>query len=362
VVVVVTSAVGVRAFLDVPDMRTAMAHALPVILGLGLATALAGLLEAEAPGLGGLVPVGGLAIALTKGSTSAPLAALTALLAAAFLLWDAARALDRLLVRAGALGRTAARRARGDYLPEVALLTLVAAAGSSAWAPPELVLPDIGARTALSMVLFLALPALFISVPLELSRRELLFWRAPPLRAWLLVPPMVAGTLTAGNYLWQLGVWLFPSSMIDAYADLLGGFDTPFGLVAVSLVPGICEELLFRGAIFSLLRRRFPTWAALVGQAALFAVLHAIGARLPYTFALGLVFGLLVWRTGSLWPAILAHAAHNFLATQIPPERMEAWLAHPAAWAVAAVPLAAAWFAGSVPLWKREDRGSTSRR
>lgn len=361
VVLVVTSAVGVRAFLDVPDMRTAMAHAVPVLLGLGTATALAGLVEREIPGLGGLVPIGGLLLALGGGSPSAPLAALTALLAAALLLWDAARALDRVLVRAGALGRTAARRARGDYLPEVALLTLVAMAGTSAWAPPELVLPDVAARTALAMALFLALPALAVSVPLELDRRALLFWRAPPRRAWLLVPPLVAGTLTAGNYLWQLGVWLFPSSMIDAYADLLGDFDSPWGLVAVSLVPGVCEELLFRGAIFGLLRRRFPLWAALVGQAALFALLHAIGARLPYTFALGLVFGLLVWRTGSLWPAILAHAAHNFLATQLPPDGMQTWLAHPAAWLVAALTPVVAWFAGGKGFSKQEDPGSPSR-
>ncbi|MFN7144658.1 MAG: type II CAAX prenyl endopeptidase Rce1 family protein, partial [Myxococcota bacterium] len=251
------------------------------------------------------------------------------------------------LVREGALGRAAARRARGDYLPEALLLAFLAMAGTGTWAPPEIVLADVAARTVLSMALFLALPALLVSVPLELERAPLLSWRAPRARAWLALPVLVAGTLTLGGLLWRLGVTLFPSEdVLAAYRDSLGAFDGVAGLVAVSVVPGICEELLFRGAILGLLRHRFPAWGAILIQALCFALLHALAVRLPYTFALGVVFGVLVVRTGSLWPAIVAHAAHNFLATQIPADRMDAWLDHPAAWGVAALAPAAAWFAG----------------
>ena len=346
VVVLGTSAVGVRAFLDVPDTRTAMTKAVPVLLLLGGSVVGARILEEKVPGLGGLVPFGGLALAI-GGATAGPvLAAVTTLLASAALLLDGARALDRILVRVGALGRSAARRARGDYVPEVILLALVAMAGTGTWAPPELLLADTAARTALSMALFLALPALLVSIPLDLDRTSLLSWRAPPVHAWALLPLLVAGTLTLGGLLWRFGVHLFPSKeILAAYADTLGQFDGVFGLVAVSVVPGICEELLFRGALLGLLRRRFPTWAAVVLQAVAFALLHALAVRLPYTFALGVVFGVLVVRSGSLWPAIVAHAAHNFLATQMPEEGFEAWLDHPAAYVVAVLTPAVAWLA-----------------
>lgn len=347
VMIVATSAVGVRAFLDVPDTRTAMTKAVPVVLGLAALGVLARVVESELPGWGGLVPFGGFGLVLAGAADGVALACVTTLAATVALLVDGARALDRMLVREGALGRAAARRARGDYLPEAVLLAFLAMAGTGTWAPPEIVLEDVAARTALSMALFLALPALLVSVPLELERGALLCWRAPRARAWLALPVLVAGTLTLGGLLWRLGITLFPSEdVLAAYRDSLGAFDGVAGLVAVSVVPGICEELLFRGAILGLLRHRFPVWGAIVVQAVCFALLHALAVRLPYTFALGVVFGVLVVRTGSLWPAIVAHAAHNFLATQIPSERMDAWLDHPAAWGVAALAPLAAWLAG----------------
>jgi membrane protease YdiL (CAAX protease family) len=341
------SALGVRGFLDVPDTRTALTKAVPILLGLGALGVGAQMVEARMPGFGGLVPFGGLGLAAIGQTEGPALAALVSILASALVMRDAARALDEIIVRAGATSRTAARRAAGDYLPEVVVLFLLGVAGVGAWVPAELVPADLAVRTTLSMLLFLGAPAALIAFPLGLDPRPLLSWRGPPLRAWLVLPILVLGTLTLGQLLWDVGLWLFPApGMVDLYVDAIAGFQAGFGLVAVSVVPGVCEELLFRGAMLGLLRKRFPVWVAIVLQAALFAIMHSIAARFPYTFGLGLVFGVLTMRTGSLWPAMLAHTAHNLLAVIGAGELLLPLMEHPAAWVVGALAPAAAWFAG----------------
>jgi len=81
-------------------------------------------------------------------------------------------------------------------------------------------------------------------------------------------------------------------------------------LVCAAVLPGICEETLFRGAIQGVLWRRGSRWAVLV-TAVLFAAFHVNPVVVLPLFFLGVVFGTLAARTGSALPAILAHVANN---------------------------------------------------
>ena len=54
-----------------------------------------------------------------------------------------------------------------------------------------------------------------------------------------------------------------------------------------------------------------PVWAAVVLQAVLFGVVHGTPVQMAYAFLLGLAFGFLRSRTGSILPGIAAHAAFN---------------------------------------------------
>lgn len=342
-IAVVISAVGVRAFVDVPDFRTALVQAVPAGLVVAALIGVAALAESREPGLGGLVPVGGLLLATLSGTEAHGLAVATSVAAAAALLWDAERSLSRLIVRAGAMGSTAARRARGDYVPEAALLMLIAVAGVGAWAPPAMLLSDPVARAGLTLVLFLGLPALVAPTPLGLDRRALLSWRAPPVRAWLLAPVVLVGLLAMGLEVFTLASRLFPDRVfMRQLVEALGELDTPAGHLVISVAPGLCEELLFRGAVLGLLRKRLPTWAAVLGQAAGFALLHGLAVRVPHTFALGVALGALTVRTGSIWPAIAIHTAHNYVAATL--------LGDPAAWTGSPV-TAVAIVAGIAAVW-----------
>jgi hypothetical protein len=82
------------------------------------------------------------------------------------------------------------------------------------------------------------------------------------------------------------------------------------GFAAVAITAGICEELLFRG----FLMWYFAGWGIVVAFAIsslLFGFAHIYQGipSVPRTGILGLVLCLIVVAAGSLWPAIIIHAA-----------------------------------------------------
>jgi sodium transport system permease protein len=97
----------------------------------------------------------------------------------------------------------------------------------------------------------------------------------------------------------------------------------------MAALPAVCEELLFRGWVLSGFAGRHGSWqrlaAAVVAQAALFAIFHLLPERMPQTFILGLVLGWMTLATGSLLPAIVCHLAHNSMPLAVLAGGMPAW-------------------------------------
>lgn len=89
----------------------------------------------------------------------------------------------------------------------------------------------------------------------------------------------------------------------------------PFGLLSIALLAPILEELLFRGAIEGyLLREGRSPWGAIVVSSLIFGVVHMNPAQIPFAFLLGMMFGWLYYRTGSLLPGVVGHVLNNSVA------------------------------------------------
>ncbi len=82
-------------------------------------------------------------------------------------------------------------------------------------------------------------------------------------------------------------------------------------LFAIAFSAAVCEEILFRGAVFSGLNKPGKGLMAITVTAALFAIMHMSIYRLMPTFLLGMVLGYLTWRTGSIFNSMLAHLVNN---------------------------------------------------
>jgi sodium transport system permease protein len=146
------------------------------------------------------------------------------------------------------------------------------------------------------------------------ARRTLALWRPPLATIGLAVVLGATAWLFAGGVVSRL--LPPPESLTRALQRLIQLGDDPMPLWVVWLVlgltPGVCEELFFRGLIFSGMRR-LGAWPAVLLTALLFALAHASIYRLLPTFILGVVLGVLRWRSGSVVPGIAMHAVNNGL-------------------------------------------------
>ena len=88
-------------------------------------------------------------------------------------------------------------------------------------------------------------------------------------------------------------------------------------LLVLGVMPAICEELLFRGVILSLMPKRFSTMRRVLTVGGMFGAFHMSLLRFLPTGLLGCVLTFLAIRTGSVFPCMLLHAGHNMLSVFI---------------------------------------------
>ncbi len=82
-------------------------------------------------------------------------------------------------------------------------------------------------------------------------------------------------------------------------------------LLSVSIMAPLFEEWLCRGLVLRGLMKKMNPTAAIVISAAFFAVLHMNPWQAVAAFALGLLFGYVYYRTGSLKLTMLMHCVNN---------------------------------------------------
>ena len=81
-------------------------------------------------------------------------------------------------------------------------------------------------------------------------------------------------------------------------------------LLLQGVLPGVCEETLFRGGIMGAWERR-GTERALVVSSLAFAALHGSVQGLPVQLLLGFSLGWIVTKTNSLWTGVIFHIVYN---------------------------------------------------
>jgi len=114
---------------------------------------------------------------------------------------------------------------------------------------------------------------------------------------------------------------LFEGSM-DSYNELMSSAfgDTltlPLFLYGAILGP-IAEEMCLRATTMAHLKlSRCKVWVMLLVQALIFGFIHLNLVQGLYAVVLGLVLGLIAYKTGSVLPAILAHIVYNIFGLSI---------------------------------------------
>jgi membrane protease YdiL (CAAX protease family) len=116
----------------------------------------------------------------------------------------------------------------------------------------------------------------------------------------------------------QAFVWLgapLPDQGLVGLFDDAGAAARARTSVFIVLAAPLLEELSFRGFLQGALRARIGPMRAIVTVGAVFGMLHLADPWVvPPLVAVGMIFGVIRERTGSVWPCVLAHVLNNSVA------------------------------------------------
>ena len=79
----------------------------------------------------------------------------------------------------------------------------------------------------------------------------------------------------------------------------------------VGVLAPVCEEVVFRGAIFGGMKKEGNVFKAIMASGFLFGLLHMNINQASYAFVIGILLGFLVEATGSIFSSVLFHVLVN---------------------------------------------------
>jgi uncharacterized protein len=151
--------------------------------------------------------------------------------------------------------------------------------------------------------------------------RERLNLHRPQIRGFDWIAAVI-GTLCVGTVfsaVQELGL-LPESTTINIIAETIGSARNHwlwFAFVVIGVMPGIDEELLFRGYIQTRLAKRWNAAVAIIITALLFGLMHADPVHSLFATAMGIYLGYLTILARSIIPAIVCHACNNSISVAI---------------------------------------------
>ena len=103
-----------------------------------------------------------------------------------------------------------------------------------------------------------------------------------------------------------------PNMFEELFVEMSG---TIWGMLAIGIFGPICEEIVFRGGIMKpMLDRGVHPWIAIAASAVVFGLVHGNPAQILFAMLVGIVFGIVYYRTGSLVITSLCHILNNSLS------------------------------------------------
>lgn len=170
----------------------------------------------------------------------------------------------------------------------------------------------------------ITMPLFFVAIPIAI----LFWWKVrlgPAMRLRRPSARFLLAALLIGGAAWvplhelnvmQQAILPIPAAMLadlKRLEETIRALPPLEGILALAVVPALCEELLFRGMLFGGLLTKASPRAAIIFSAVIFGVFHFVAFRFVPTVAMGLVLAWLCWRSRSIFAPMLVHALHNGL-------------------------------------------------
>lgn len=170
---------------------------------------------------------------------------------------------------------------------------------------------------AITQAMIIALPLLY-AYYIKSDFKKLLSIKLPKIQDIVGGLIVWMGVFIAINIITQFLIYIFPQNIevIEALnKTLLGEKNILINLLIVAVLPGICEEVFFRGFVFSAFRNdsnsKKSIGTAIIATGILFGFMHIDFLRIIPTSILGIVFTYFVYKTGSIFVPMFIHFVNN---------------------------------------------------
>lgn len=174
--------------------------------------------------------------------------------------------------------------------------------------------------TVLSLVAFIAVPAIIMSVLLARSPTKTLLLRSARFDAAAMAALLALALHPANVAMGLLVQKIYPYSadimeQLSAFESVINRAPNLWAVILVlAVTPAICEEIAFRGFILSGMRHMGHKWVAIFVTSVFFGAAHMILQQSLTACVVGMVLGYIAVQTGSLLPSIVYHLTHNSLS------------------------------------------------
>jgi len=132
---------------------------------------------------------------------------------------------------------------------------------------------------------------------------------------WIIISILLPIAVIAAYVLFIPGEWVSSDLSVKQKFELLSA-----GIFYIGFGAGFVEEIIFRGAIFHLLKKAWNIKIAVLVPSILFGILHILGMQFSLGSsilvilagtAVGIMFSMITIESGSVWCSGLVHAMWN---------------------------------------------------
>ncbi len=148
-----------------------------------------------------------------------------------------------------------------------------------------------------------------------LNKLNMIKWRVanPKTISWKKAPLAIVGALMGIIAANLLNEKLDLPNLIEAEMGAL--CHTFWGVLAITIIGPIVEELVFReGIIGYLIRRGQHRWVAIIFSSLMFGIIHLNPAQVPFAFIMGIVLGVVYVKSHSIVLTSIIHILNNTIA------------------------------------------------
>ena len=126
-----------------------------------------------------------------------------------------------------------------------------------------------------------------------------------------LLPILMISFFLNSSILQILGIKPTINPAIDLFLLLKNRFYIGIMILQIVIIAPIAEELLFRGLIFKLLRKKYSFFAAAATSSIIFALIHRASLNILPLFVISFVFAYLYEKTQNIATPMILHSIHN---------------------------------------------------